>query len=274
AALSLVLLVSAGLLTKSLRNLEHQNFGIQTANRYVIHLDPAGAGYTLEKLPVLNQRLEQGFAALPGVQSVGLALYSALEGNNWGEGVQVEGQPEPGPTENSGSSWDRVSSRFFQTVGQPVIRGRGFTDSDTATTQLVAVVNQAFVKKFFPNKDPMGRHFGIFEHKFSAAFEIVGIVADAKYTNPRDEVRPMYFRPLTQKMRGLTAPNQLMAEGRSLYINSVTLLFKAPPQNLDTMVRRTLTEIDPNLTVIDLRSLEYQVRGNFNQERLIARLTM
>ena len=273
AALSLVLLVSAGLLTKSLRNLEHQNFGIQTANRYVIHLDPAGAGYTPEKLPALNQRLEQGFAALPGVQSVGLALYSALEGNNWGEGVQVEGQPEPGPTENSGSSWDRVSPRFFETVGQPVIRGRGFTDSDTATTQLVAVVNQAFVKKFFPNKDPMGRHFGIFEHKFSAAFEIVGIVADAKYTNPRDEVRPMYFRPLTQKMRGLTAPNQLMAEGRSLYINSVTLLFKVPPQNLDAMVRRTLTEIDPNLTVIDLRSLEYQVSGNFNQERLIARLT-
>ena len=273
AALSLVLLVSAGLLTKSLRNLEHQNFGIQTANRYVIHLDPAGAGYTPEKLPALNQRLEQGFAALPGVQSVGLALYSALEGNNWGEGVQVEGQSEPGPTENSGSSWDRVSPRFFETVGQPVIRGRGFTDSDTATTQLVAVVNQAFVKKFFPNKDPMGRHFGIFEHKFSAAFEIVGIVADAKYTNPRDEVRPMYFRPLTQKMRGLTAPNQLMAEGRSLYINSVTLLFKVPPQNLDAMVRRTLTEIDPNLTVIDLRSLEYQVSGNFNQERLIARLT-
>ena len=273
AALSLVLLVSAGLLTKSLRNLEHQNFGIQTANRYVIHLDPAGAGYTPEKLPALNQRLEQGFAALPGVQSVGLALYSALEGNNWGEGVQVEGQPEPGPTENSGSSWDRVSPRFFETVGQPVIRGRGFTDSDTATTQLVAVVNQAFVKKFFPNKDPMGRHFGIFEHKFSAAFEIVGIVADAKYTNPRDEVRPMYFRPLTQKMRGLTAPNQLMAEGRSLYINSVTLLFKTAPQNLDAMVRRTLTEIDPNLTVIDLRSLEYQVSGNFNQERLIARLT-
>ena len=273
AALSLVLLVSAGLLTKSLRNLEHQNFGIQTANRYVIHLDPAGAGYTPEKLPALNQRLEQGFAALPGVQSVGLALYSALEGNNWGEGVQVEGQSEPGPTENSGSSWDRVSPRFFETVGQPVIRGRGFTDSDTATTQLVAVVNQAFVKKFFPNKDPMGRHFGIFEHKFSAAFEIVGIVADAKYTNPRDEVRPMYFRPLTQKMRGLTAPNQLMAEGRSLLHQLRHPAFQAAPQNLDAMVRRTLTEIDPNLTVIDLRSLEYQVSGNFNQERLIARLT-
>jgi predicted permease len=186
----------------------------------------------------------------------------------------VEGQAEPGPTKNSGSSWDRVSPRFFETVGQPVIRGRGFADSDTATSQLVAVVNQAFVKKFFPNKDPIGRHFGIFEHKFSGAFEIVGIVADAKYTNPREEVRPMYFRPLMQQMRGLTAANQRMAEGRSLYINSVTLLVKAPAQNLDAMVRRTLAEIDPNLTVIDLRSLEYQVSGNFNQERLIARLTM
>ena len=109
AALSLVLLVSAGLLTKSLRNLEHQNFGIQTANRYVVHLDPAGAGYTPEKLPALYQALEQRFGALPGVQSVGLALYSTLEGNNWGEEVFVEGRPEPGPNEHNGSSWDRVS---------------------------------------------------------------------------------------------------------------------------------------------------------------------
>jgi predicted permease len=274
AALSLVLLVSAGLLTKSLRNLEHQDFGIQTTNRYVMHLDPAGAGYTPAKLPALNLRLEQTFAALPGVQSVGLALYSTLEGNNWGEGVQVEGRPAPGPNDNNGSSWDRVSPRFFETVGQPVIRGRGFSDSDSATSQMVAVVNQAFVRKFFAKEDPIGRHFGIFEHKYAGAFEIVGIVTDAKYTNPRDEVRPMYFRPLTQQLQGLTAANELMAESRSLYINSVTLRFARPPQNLDAMVRRTLADIDPNLTVIDLRSLDYQVGGNFNQERLIARLTI
>jgi predicted permease len=274
AALSLVLLVSAGLLTKSLRNLEHQDFGIQTRNRYVMHLDPAGAGYTPAKLPALNLRLEQTFAALPGVQSVGLALYSTLEGNNWGEGVQVEGRPASGPNDNNGSSWDRVSPRFFETVGQPVIRGRGFSDSDSATSQMVAVVNQAFVRKFFAKEDPIGRHFGIFEHKYASAFEIVGIVTDAKYTNPRDEVRPMYFRPLTQQLQGLTAANELMAESRSLYINSVTLRFARPPQNLDAMVRRTLADIDPNLTVIDLRSLDYQVGGNFNQERLIARLTI
>ncbi len=254
AALSLVLLVGAGLLTRSLSNLEHQNFGIETANRYVVHLDPAGAGYTEEKLPALYQRLEQEFGALPGVHSVGLALYSTLEGNNWGEGVRVEGRPEPGPNEHNGSSWDRVSPKFFETVGQRVIRGRAFTDADNATSQPVAVVNQAFVKKFFPKEDPIGRHFGIYDVKYSGAFEIVGIVADAKYNNPREEFQPMYFRPLGQKLP-VSEPNAAMAEGRSQYINSITLRFDRPPQNVDAMVRHTLADIDPNLTVIDLHSL-------------------
>jgi predicted permease len=272
AALSLIMLISAGLLTRTLRNLEHQNFGIQTANRYVIHLHPAGAGYTPEKLPVLYQRLEQQFGALPGVQDVGLALYSTLEGDNWGECVRVEGRPEPGPNDHCGSSWDRVSVQFFNSVGQPVIRGRGFTDADTATSQLVAVVNQAFVKKFFPNEDPIGRHFGIFDRKYASAFEIVGVVADAKYNSPRREFRPMYFRPVTQQLE-VTGDNEKMAEGSSMYIGSITLHFNNPPQNVDAMVRRTLADIDPNLTIIDLLTLDYQVAGNFNQERLIARLT-
>src|SRR5271165_3748487 len=273
AALSLVLLAGAGLLTKSLRNLEHQNFGIQTSNRYVVHLDPTGAGYTPEKLQPLYQRLEQQFGALPGVQSVGLALYSTLEGNNWSECIHVEGRPAPGPNDNCNSSWDRVNVKFFETVGQPVIRGRGFTEADTATSQLVAVVNQTFVKKFFPKEDPIGRHFGIFDQKYAGAFEIVGIVADAKYNNPRREFRPMYFRPLTQRLP-VTGANEMMAEGRSLYINSITFYFSNPPQNVDAVVRRTLADIDPNLTIIDLHSLDYQVSDNFNQERLIARLTM
>jgi predicted permease len=274
AALSLVLLVGAGLLTKSLRNVEHQDFGLQTANRYVMHLDPAGAGYTEEKLPALYQQLEQQFGGLPGVQSVGLALYSTLEGDNWGEGVFIDGRPQPGPNAHNGSSWDRVSPRFFETVGQPVIRGRGFTESDTASSQKVAVVNQAFVRKFFPKEDPMGRHFGVFNQKYSSSFEIVGIVADAKYNNPRQEVRSMYFRPLTQEMSGLTEANESMAEGRSMFINSVTLHFQRSPQNLDATVRRTLANINPNLTVIDLHTLNDQVADNFTQERLIARLTM
>ena len=273
AALSLVMLVGAGLLTKSLRNMEHQDFGLQTENRYVLHLFPAGAGYTQDQLPALYQQLEQQFSALQGVQSVGMALYSTLEGNNWGEAVYVDGRPAPGPNDHIGSSWDRVSTHFFETVGQPMVRGRGFTDQDTATSQKVAVVNQAFAKKFFPKEDPIGRHFGVFDQKYSSAFEIVGIVADAKYNNPREEMRTMYFRPLTQVMTGLTEANAMQAEARSLYINSVTLHFQRPPQNLDATVRRTLANINPNLTVQDLHSLDYQVADNFTQERLVARLT-
>jgi predicted permease len=272
AALSLILLVAAGLLTRSLGNLEHQNFGIKTENRYVLHLDPSGAGYTPAKLPALYTSLERDFGALPAVQNVGLALYSTLEGNNWGEGVRVEGRPEPGPNSNNGASWDRVNPQFFDAIGQRVVRGRGFTEADTATSQMVAVVNQAFVRKFFPAEDPIGKHFGIFNRKYSSAFVIVGVLADAKYNNPRGEFRPMYFRPLTQQLTSVTENNAATAENRSLYINSITLHFKSRPQNLDALVRHTLARIDPNLTVIDLRSLDDQVARNFTQERLIARL--
>jgi len=272
-ALSLVLLVGAGLMTQTLRNLEKQNFGIATANRYVIHIDPMGAGYTVDSVRALNQRLEDEFKALPGVRKVGLALYSALEGNNWGEGVQIEGRPAPGPEEHNGSSWDRVSPGFFETIGQPILRGRGFTDQDTATSRMVAVVNQAFVKKFFPNEDPIGHHFGTFDHKYASSYEIVGIVADAKYNNPRDAYRPMYFRPMTQLKSDVTEKNFLIAESRSLFPNSITVQYVGDTASLESMARRTLANINPDLTIVSFKSLDYQVADNFNGERLISRLT-
>ena len=273
ATLSLVLLVGAGLLTRSLQNLEHQNFGITTTGRYVVHIDPAGAGYDPARLNALNQQLDQQLAAIPGVRSVGLALYSTLEGNNWGESIFVEGRPAPGPNGHNGSSWDRVSPHFFDTIGQPVIRGRGLAEQDTPTSRMVAVVNQAFVKKFFPNEDPIGRHFGTFNPKYASSYEIVGIVADAKYQNARDEFRPMYFRPLTQWNKAMTEPSAITAESRSLFIKSATLRFPGEQQGLEQAVRRTLANIDSNLTVYDFTSLDAQVAGNFDQERLIARLT-
>jgi predicted permease len=273
AALSLVLLVGAGLLTQSLRNLEHQDFGIATSNRYVFHFDPAGAGYTVATMPAANERLEREFSALPGVQSVGLALYSALEGNNWGEAVYVEGRPAPSPEAQIGSSWDRVSPHFFETIGQPVVRGRGFTEQDTATSRMVAVVNQAFVKKFFPNEDPIGRHFGVFDQKYASDFEIVGIVADAKYNNPDEPVRPMYFRPMTQLNTTIKERSDITAETRSIFPNSITLRYAGDAASLEPLVRRTLANINPNFTVLDFKSLDYQVAGNFNQQRLISRLT-
>jgi predicted permease len=273
AAVSLVLLVGAGLMTKTLRNLEQQNFGIITRNRYVIHIDPMGAGYNVNTVGAFNQRLEQEFSALPGVKSVGIALYSTLEGNNWGEGVYVEGHPAPGPGEHNGSSWDRVSPHFFETIGQPVLRGRGLREQDTATSERVAVVNQAFVKKFFPKEDPIGRHFGNMDQKYAGDYEIVGIVADAKYNNPRGEFRPMYFRPLTQFNQTFKEQQMGISESRSLFPDSITVQFVGDAAALESMARRTLANINPDLTLVAFQSLDYQVADNFNGERLVARLT-
>jgi predicted permease len=273
AALSLVLLVGAGLLTQSLRNLQRQDFGIATANRYVLDLDPAGAGYTIAHISGLNEQMERDLSSLAGVKSVGLALYSPLQGENWGEQVYVEGRPAPSPEANNNSSWDRVSPHFFETIGQPVVRGRGFTEQDTATSRMVAVVNQAFIKKFFPTENPIGRHFGAFDQRYAGDFEIIGIVADAKYTDPRDPARPMYFRPLTQLDAALKERRAITAETRSFVTHSILIRFAGHAADLESLVRRTLSNINPNLTVNELRSLDYQVAGNFTQERLIARLT-
>jgi len=273
AALSLVLLVGAGLMIQSLRNLERQNFGLTTVNRYVIHIDPMGAGYNLAQIRALSDRLDREFSALPGVRRVGLALYSTLEGNNWGEGVWVEGRPDPAPGVDFFSSWDRVSPHFFETVGQPVIRGRGILEQDTATSRMIAVVNQAFVKKFFPKEDPIGQHFGTSGRESASDYEIVGVVADAKYNNPREPVRPMYFRPMSQQNGNLKLLSAVNGENRSLYPNSLTVEFSGESSSLESLARRTLSNINPDLTVEDFRSLDYQVAGNFTQERLITRLT-
>jgi predicted permease len=236
-------------------------------------MDPAGAGYTAATIPAFNEQLEREFSALPGVQSTGLALYSTLEGNNWSEGLFIEGGRPPSPEDHNVSSWDRVSPHFFETVGQPVVRGRGFNRQDTATSRMVAVVNQAFVKKFFPNEDPIGRHFGTSGQEYSTNYEIVGIMADAKYNNPRDPVRPMYFRPMTQLNTTLKDRSAITGEMRSLFPNSMTIRYAGDAASLESLVRRTLANINPNLTVLDFKSLDYQVAGNFNQERLISRLT-
>jgi macrolide transport system ATP-binding/permease protein len=270
AALSLVLLVGAGLLTKSLNRLEHQDFGLQTENRAVVHINPQNAGYMPEQLQGLYDEIHQRFEALPGVEKVGLALYTPLEGDNWGEAVFVQGRPEPGPNDRIGASWTRVSPDFFETIGQRVLRGRGITERDTGTSPLVAVVNQAFLKRFFPKgEDPIGMHFGLDGVKSSNEIEIVGVVSDVKYSSPRDPVRAMYFRPLLQH-----APISDGIEVRSLYADAITLQMKGSVEGLESQVRRTLTSINPNLTVVNYNTFADQIDGQFNNERLLARLTL
>jgi predicted permease len=273
AALSVVLLAAAILMAKSLNNLEHQNFGIVTTNRYVLHFDPAGAGYTVSRLPALYRQIEDRFSSLPGIANISLALYSPLEGDNWGEYVIQQGHPLPRFGDNAISTWDRVSTHFLDSIGVPIVRGRGFTDQDTATSPLVAIVNQTFVKRFFPNEDPVGRHFGIDYPQYSGSFEIVGVFRDFKMNMPRNDVRPVFLRPLTQQFMGYREQVPISTETQSMFMSSMILDFTSPQPNVDGLVRHTLAGIDPNLTVMDLRTFDAQVAGNFNEDRLIARLT-
>ena len=270
AALSLVLLVGAGLMAKSLNKLENQNFGVETENRVVAHFSPDDAGYKPEQLQALYERIDQGLRALPGVEKVSLSLYTPLEGDNWGEGVTIQGRPEPGPNDAVGASWVRVGPDFFDIVGHHLLRGRGITAQDTGTSTPVAVVNQTFVKKFFPKgENPIGVHFGVSGVQSSGDFEIVGVVSDVKYSNVRQPVRPMYFRPLLQ-----VAHTKPETDIRSLYAGAIMLQTRGSIPGLESQIRRTLAGIDANLTVSHYDTFAGQIRGQFSQERMISRLTL
>lgn len=269
AALSLVLLVGAGLMTKSLDKLENQDFGVLTENRVVAHFSPQNAGIKQDQLQALYDRIDQELHALPGVERVALSLYTPLEGNNWGEGVFIQGRPEPGVNDSIGASWLRVGPEFFDIVGHRVIRGRGITVHDTATSTPVVVVNETFVKKFFTHgENPIGAHFGVSGMESAGDWEIVGVVSDIKYNDLKRPTRAMYFRPLLQVAH--TKPEN---DIRSLYAGAIMLQTKGQVEGLESQIRHTLAKIDPNLTLTNYNTFAGQIRGQFNQERLIARLT-
>ena len=236
-------------------------------------LDPAGAGYTIDRLPALYRQLEDRFAALSGVTHVGMALYSPLEGGGWGECVIQQGHPAPRPGDNCGARWDRISTQFLDSIGVPIVRGRGFTDQDTSSSPQVVVVNETFVRRFFPNQDPIGQHFGIDLPKYSGSWQIVGVFRDFKLEDPHDEVHPVYLRPLSQFYSEFTEPGMRGTETQSMFISAIVLSFNASQPHANVLIRQALAAVDPNLTVMDLRTLDAQIAGNMIQERLIAQLT-
>lgn len=267
AALSLVLLTIAGLLTESLRNLDSQQFGIERQGRLLVAINPMTAGYTQERLTGLYQQLEDRLAHSPGVIASSLSLYTAQQGNNWGEDIHF-----PGRTGDFGSSWDRVSAHYFETIGTPIVRGRGIGDQDTATSQKVAVVNEAFARKYFTNEDPIGQHFGKDEQSHAGDYEIVGVAKDAKYQDAARPARPMFFVPLPQKIIYETQIDNRTEEG-SMYMGTIELHVQGDPDSFAPNVRRVLGEIDPNLTPTSIRTFDEQVRIMASAHTLIARLS-
>jgi predicted permease len=261
-AFSIVLLIGAGLVTQSLRNLEHQNFGFVTEGRLIVNIAPSLAGYTPDKLDGLYQRLEDTLPQIPSVRNASLSWYSPLGGNNANERVYI--QEKPPDYRWTAPSWDRVGPHYFQTIGTRLLRGRVIDEHDTPAARHVAVINETFAHRFFSNQDdPIGQHFGMGDARNSGDYEIVGIVEDAKYQDTRGPAYATFFLPLLQ------APPGEPVRG---WVGAIELHVAGKPENIESAVRKTLADVDPNLTVLDMVSFGEQVARNFNQERLIARL--
>ncbi|HEY6126773.1 MAG TPA: ABC transporter permease [Candidatus Acidoferrum sp.] len=267
AALSLVLLVGAGLFSQSLNKLQNTNLKLDSKNRYVVHINPQAAGYTQRQLEALYRTMEQRFHALPGVKSVGISSYTPMEDNNWSNSIQVQGQPDP----HKRASVVRVNPEYFNSVGTHVVMGRGVGVQDTATAPAVAVVNETFVKNYFPaGSNPIGGHFGSPGPNSSGDFEIVGVVDDTVYTTARWRNHRMYFLPMMQRAPSDKDP---IDQDTSLYAGAVVVETQGPMNNMEEMAQRTLSEINPNLAVVRFQTFEQQIAERFNDDRLVARLT-
>jgi predicted permease len=274
AAVSLALLCAAGFLIRSLTNLQHQHFGFETRNRYILHIDPQMAGYKAEQANAFFRQLHDSLAAIPGVKDVTYSLYSPMEGDNWGEGVWIEGQapPPPGSNEN-GASWDRVSAGYFDNIGTKIIAGRAITEQDTASTRSVAVVNQTFARHFFKEGNPIGQHFGDEDAKYAGNFEIVGVSEDTQYWDPNSKLRPMFFLPAMQWTK-YDDPGEVMFENVShLEMSAVEIQTVGFVPGLEAQVRRSLSQINPNLTMIEFQTFAEQVKDEFLQQEILVQLT-
>lgn len=269
AALSLVLLVGAGLFSRSLNKLQSSDLKLDSRNRYIVHINPQAAGYSQTQLESLYRTIEDRFHALPGVTKVGLALYTPMEDNNWSNSIQVQGQPDL----KSGASVVKANDDYFDSVGTHVLLGRGITEKDTANAPTVAVVNQEFVKRFFKGMNPIGQHFGAPGPESTADFEVVGVVEDTVYTSVRWKEHSMYFVPILQRPARMrkTVP---VEKDESLYAGAMVLTTDRPINSMETLARQTLASINPNLTIVKFQTFNQQIADRFIEDRMIARLTM
>jgi predicted permease len=270
-ALALVLLSASGLLLEALRNLENQRFGFEQERRIVASIEPRLAGYRGEQLTPLFQRLQESLARIPGIAGVALCTYSPLGGNNWGAGIRVEGHPEPGPKDDNSASWDRVTAGYLGVTGNRILRGRDISEQDTATSRHVAVINEAFARKFFQGENPIGKHFGQHGSGTEREYEVIGIAEDARYLNVRYDkaVDAFFFLP---------EPQHDMDKGKdanpgSHFLRDIVIVTQ-PGANLSFgQVRQAISSVDPTLPIATVRTMSDQVSSQFTQQRLIARLT-
>jgi putative ABC transport system permease protein len=273
-AVSLVLLSAAALLGRSLRNLQHQNFGFETDGRYISWINPMLSNYKPEQLEPMFEKIDDRLTQIPGVRKVAPALYAPMTGDNWNEGVRVAGRPEPGAKEDTSASWSRIMPGFFETIGAKMTLGRPITEDDTATTRKVAVINEAFAKRFFKDKNPIGEHFGINKIQYSNTYEIIGVAKDMRYLtyDYKDPIHPMFWVPEAQAIQYGDKPSD-SNDIWSHYLYNIVLWAPGNPPGLEQRVRKALAEVDPNLVLYGVDPYSEVVSSDFQQEDMIATLT-
>jgi predicted permease len=254
----MALLVVAGLFTRSLMNVSRVDLGLNADNVIMFSVAPVHNGYTPERSKQLFERLEDALAAIPGAEGVTAGNVPLLAGDNWGNSVAVEGF-KAGLDTDVNSSVNSVAPAYFHTLGIPIISGREFTRADAAASSKVVVVNEAFAKKFNLGSEAVGKHMSDKSGNGPLPFEIVGLAKNAKYSEVKREVPPLYFRAYRQDptLGDLT-----------FYVRSAI-----DPAAMLANIPKAVQALDPNLPVEDLRTLPQQVRENVFLDRFISVLS-
>jgi len=257
-ALSMALLVSAGLFTRSLFNVSRVDLGLKADNVILFRISPELNGYKPEQSRQLFERVEDELSALPGVAGVTSSTVPLLSGNNWGTGVSVEGF-KAGPDTDIGSRTNEVGPAYFSTLGVPLLAGRDFTRADGLTAPKVAIVNEAFAKKFNLGRNVLGKRMGNDGRNSPLTMEIVGLMRDAKYSQVKDTIPPLFFAPYRQDER----------------IGSINFYVRTAgnPEPFMVNIPKAIARLDANLPVERLRTLPQQVRDNVFLDRFISVLS-
>jgi predicted permease len=254
--LALVLLMVAGLLLRTLRNLERQELGFENRNLLLVEFLPEAAGYKPQQLSSLYEKILNRVEALPGVRAATLSSVSVIHKGQGGSPISIPGYAaSPGETVDTLDS--DVGPRYFETVGIPVLLGRAIGPQDTATSAKAVVVNESFANHFFPHGDAIGRSFTIWDPGLPGSWQIVGVVRDAKYSGPRETPQRMIYLPLFQT---------------GGYAHSLQLRTVGDPAHAGEEVRRALARVDPNLAVLKMVTIRQEVNHLMDQEQLISQL--
>jgi predicted permease len=256
-ALSLLLLIGAGLFTRSLINLRTLHPGFESERLLAFSVDPSLNGYDLARRFALFEEVQQEIEAVPGVRSASMAEMGLMTDSNSSSTVIVKGY-ESKEGENMNPNFNAVGPEFFATLGIPLVAGREITSADRLDAPRVAVVNETFARYFFAGKDPLGRTFVLGRDK-DKEITIVGVAKDGKAASLREESQRFVYLPYTQ---------DASVGGLTFYVRSTV-----PPETLGPRMRQVVQRVDGTLPVTELKTMDTQIRESLFVERMVATLS-